>query len=300
MAEILRRTAPTRPWPGPEIRKHGWIDEIRPILLDELSSMGEVPLLPGVAREVMAMAADPEIPTAKLVGFINKDPVLAAQLLRVANSPFYGGKVTTLQQALMRVGTKGLAQLLLTVSAHRLLTIRDRPALTARLQTRSGAVAACASYIAQVQRNVDADAAYTAGLLHDVGWAVVHGLIARAGPKVPVMLRADDSKATAVAEAMHQSVGGVMARKWTLPPEVISAIEYHHEPESLGSGSAYELALTVGVATRVCDALRIGPADPLTTALEEDPMVVRLAMAPARLEAVLRRMKEGYASMAAK
>lgn len=304
MAEILRRTTPQRPWPPaaepPRDARQAWVvQDIRPVLLDEVDRMGQVPLLPGVAKEVMGMASDPEIPTARLVGCINKDPVLAAQLLRVANSPFYGGRVGTLQQALVRVGTKGLAQLLLTVAAHRMLTIRDRPALTARLQTRSGAVAAGAAYLAQAAGGMDAEATYTAGLLHDVGWAVIHGLIAKAGPKLPVALRADDGKASAVAEALHEEIGGIMARRWNLPNEVVAAIEHHHDPEGL-SGPALQMAMVTAVSVRLCDALRIGPSDGVPTPIEEDPLLLKLALQPARLEAVVRRMREGYGAMAAK
>ena len=73
-----------------------------------------LPTISKVVLELLEMLNDPDTPTTAIVRAIRKDQVLAAKVLRVANSSFYGrsGEVSSLDVA---IGTLGLHTLRTTV-----------------------------------------------------------------------------------------------------------------------------------------------------------------------------------------
>ncbi len=266
-----------------------WLDPaVRASVVDEARRVGEVPLLPGVALEAMAMAGQPDVPIRRIASILAHDAALAAHLLRVANSPLYGSgpRIARLPEALVRLGVQGLRQMLYAAAARRVLSVSGRPALSARMQTRAYAVAVGASAIGGAI-SADPDGSFVAGLLHDVGWAVVYGLAARSDSRLPAACR-DDEHLDEIAEHLHQEVGSVLAEQWNLPPQVVAAIGYHHDPGAAMTGS--QMAHVVAAAVRLCDTLHIEPFDPVTGPIEEDVVVRRLGLATEPIDRVRRRV----------
>jgi len=280
---MLQRTLrPSVAFPPEPASQAGWIHEVaRPLLLAELKTFAEVPLLPPVAREVMTLTNNPSLPVNRVVQVLGRDPVLAAQLLKAANSPLYGGnrRIAGLSEALLRIGTRGLRQLLLTVSANRVLMVRARPELTSRLQLRASAVASASSHIARIY-GTDADAAFMAGLLHDIGWAVIYGMAARSSSALPAEF-SDSARLEEVCLHLHAEIGEGLAVAWNLPPLVTSAIGYHHRPAEARAGVL--MAYVVAAGLRVCDSLGIGPVEPPSGKMENDPILQRLELTGQKL-----------------
>ena len=112
--------------------------ETRELLLFHAGKVGEVPLLPTVAREIMAMLGDPSVGMARVALSARKDPAMAANLLRVANSAAFGGAapVSSIREALVRIGIEGTKRFLYQTSTARILAVKARPELAARLQER--------------------------------------------------------------------------------------------------------------------------------------------------------------------
>jgi HD-like signal output (HDOD) protein len=266
-----------------------WIEQVvRPVLIEEARRTGEIPLLPQVAREAMSMASQPEVPIRQIANTLSRDAALAAHLLRVANSPLYGSgpKVSRLPEALVRLGVQGLRQMLYAAAARRVLSVNGRPAMSNRLQNRAFGVAVAASGIGGTL-SADPDGCFVAGLLHDVGWAVIHGLAARKDPRLPEILK-DEARVDEVAEHLHEEVGEVLAESWNLPPQIVAAIGYHHHPAGAVAGS--QMAHIVAAAVRICDALQIQPFDPPEFPLEQDPVLRKLALTTEQVARVKRRV----------
>ena len=87
-------------------------------LLDRLKSGECLPALSPVAIELVEMASDESTSAKELVSLIEKDPALTVRLIRLANSAFFQAavSVTTLQQAVVRVGFDRLRIMALSVS----------------------------------------------------------------------------------------------------------------------------------------------------------------------------------------
>src|SRR5215213_4960542 len=71
------------------------------------------PMIPALAVEVARLAQDPDVSAIRLTQVISKDPTLAANVVRLANSAFSASAttITSLNDAVVRVGTRSVRQL---------------------------------------------------------------------------------------------------------------------------------------------------------------------------------------------
>ncbi|MCA2977018.1 MAG: HDOD domain-containing protein, partial [Myxococcaceae bacterium] len=136
-----------------------------------------LPSPPVVVTKILELVRDPAFSPKDATPLMERDTTLAARVLRAANSVEHGGmeRASTLAQALTRLGVERLKSLLVEISAHQLFESRDARigALTRGLWEHSLAVAVLSRDTAQRCGVADTEAAYLAGLLHDVGKPVV-------------------------------------------------------------------------------------------------------------------------------
>lgn len=264
--------------------------ELRETLLAHAQKLGEVPLLPTVAREVMMLLGTPSVSMARVAQTVKQDPAMAANLLRVANSAAFqgNGPVASIRDALVRIGIDGTRRFLYQTSTGRILAVKARPELSARLQVRSAAVAHAAARIA-AHHGSDAETAFLAGLLHDVGWAVGYGLLARLQSSLPVELASDEVHAQRTVDALHTEIGATLARCWKLPPSAVDAIAGNHQPAETGAGL---MAHIVYAATHLCDTMGIGPVEPPEGELADNLIFQRLRLDRASLTTIRVQLKE--------
>jgi putative nucleotidyltransferase with HDIG domain len=238
----------------------------------------------------MMLLGTPSVAMGRVAQTVKQDPAMAANLLRMANSAAFGahGPVTSIRDALVRIGIEGTRRRLYQTSTARILAVKARPDLTARLQVRSGAVAHAAARIA-THHGSDAETAFLAGLLHDVGWAVGYGLLARLQSSLPAELATDEVRAQHTVDALHTEIGATLARSWNLPPSAVDAIAGHHQPAETGAGL---MAHIVYAATHLCDTMGIGPVEPPEGELADNPIVKRLRLDRTSLAAIRVQLTE--------
>jgi putative nucleotidyltransferase with HDIG domain len=191
-----------------------------------------IPTMPTVALECMAAVRGQK--SFKDIGnVVAKDPVLASRVLRLANSAAFPSRtpVTTLDSAISRMGTEGLATMLVQVSVHQAFTSRDDRIRAAfkGIWEHSLAVALLARDVAQALGGTpDPHGAYLAGLLHDIGKPVVGTLLLEAEKaltKGNAVAWMNDTVWKKVVDGSHRDVAVALATKWKLPAEVVRAIE---------------------------------------------------------------------------
>jgi putative nucleotidyltransferase with HDIG domain len=191
-----------------------------------------IPTMPNVAIECMTAVRSQK--SFKVIGaVVAKDPVLASRVLRLANSAAFPSRtpVTTLESAISRMGTEGLATMLVQVSVHQAFTSRDDRIRAAfkGIWEHSLAVALLSRDLAQALGGTpDPHAAYLAGLLHDIGKPVVGTLLLeaeRALTKGNTVAWMNDSVWKRVVDESHRDVAVALASKWKLPEDVVGAIQ---------------------------------------------------------------------------
>lgn len=194
----------------------------------------QLPLMPALAVDLVRSVQDEQIGSIELGCRIGADAALAAQLLRLVNSPFYGLS--------RRVGTVGDAVALLGFNLVRRLvaaTLTQRPAaelLPDNADTRGFwrhqlLVAALARALHATQAEDGAETAYMAGLLHDTGRLALHAW--QPGPDtLPTPSHRVGEEAVVAAERArhgldHAQAGAALLGAWQLPEAIVHAVGTH-------------------------------------------------------------------------
>ena len=182
------------------------------------------PVLPNVAIELTELTRKSTASYDDVVSALQKDPLIVAGVLKVAQSPVYGGRlpVQSLKEAIQRLGINTLRDIVWQVVAGmRLFRVKGYTAFMERLQAHCVFTGNMARLVA-TRAGVAAEHAFLCGLLHDVG--ISGTLIALSeesrAPAIDLLLAAIDG--------MHEQAGGMMAKLWGLAPEIAGVIERHH------------------------------------------------------------------------
>ncbi|MEE2830310.1 MAG: HDOD domain-containing protein, partial [Myxococcota bacterium] len=226
----------------------------------------------------------PQVTVNDLTRILERDPALSMRLLRMANDELISpvNPCRSIHEAILRVGIRPVRHLLMKATSERLLVIPDNPELTERLQGRAPAVARCSRRIAR-RIGADVNVAFTAGLLHDIGWAITFDLLRNHPECFPDWVYEERTKTwPAIAEYAHQVLGGALARAWELPTPVVAAIAFHHHPIEAGEPEA-EMAYIVSVANTLCDHLDLYP-DPKDSAKDDWSSALAIGVDPERLQ----------------
>lgn len=195
--------------------------------------------MPAVAMRLLEAAQDPNADLGKVVSWIEKDPAITTNLLKLCNSPFYGVRreVTSVRQAASLLGMKQVVQLAFTVLASRYLSsAQPGYALGAgELWRASIATAIAAETIAQEVRYPNPSTAYTAGLLQDLGKVVVAEFLEGELSQIWGLIDQGECQSFEEAEQRvvgmtHPEVGAILLERWGFPPSLVEAIRTHHRP----------------------------------------------------------------------
>jgi putative nucleotidyltransferase with HDIG domain len=200
------------------------------VLSERLANSDTVlPMLPSVAARVIELAADPDVHVAQLARIVTKDQVLASRLLGLANSAFAAPRqpVTTLTQAMVRLGTGRVRNLVLTVSFHSRLCDQRTYGPHGRRLMDHGVGTAYLARLAAERARVDVDEAFLCGLVHDIGKLLVYK--SAFDLEVQNGFRIDPGELDRVVTERHAELGARVLRGWQLPESLQQPVLYHHD-----------------------------------------------------------------------
>lgn len=227
--------------------------EVKARLLETFNSPKyRPPKLPAVAVELMRLAQDPDTDFSKVSRLLQKDAVLTGEILQIAQSPMYAGRiqVTSIQQALSRLGLKTLRDIVMQVAMNaRVFRAKPYQRPMESLKRHSAAVAHLCRIVSKYT-SLEGEYAFMCGLMHDVGIAgALIALTEGAGKKGPPPL----DEVWPAVEAVHEEASKMMVERWDLPADVAWAVGNHHIV--LIQGYPHPMAATVRLADEIADAL---------------------------------------------
>jgi putative nucleotidyltransferase with HDIG domain len=204
-------------------------------LQDAIARIGQLPVLDRALHRVRELAADPESDTNELVGALEADPGLAANVLRFANSAACARPIRaqTLRQAVNLVGRVSVGRLAVEAAVCRFFELAPGTGGASRglLHVHASQVAAVAGALAE-RAGADVEAAHLAGLLHDLGKLVMP--LAFGEAELDALAREHPigvARAELERERFgvdHAHAGEVFAREAFLEARVFNAIGAHH------------------------------------------------------------------------
>ena len=202
-----------------------------------VADIKELPTLPQVAVTLMDLLDDPNTGAPQINRVMARDPALASKILKLVNSAYYGlsNRVSSLNQAIVILGFKTVKSIALSASVMGLFkTHAEKGTFDRSLFWKHSIASACvARLVARKQKGADPEAAFSAGLLHDIGKLVLDQYLPVDMESIVGIAQKDKSDFISaerkVLETTHAEIGRWVAEKWGLPKELVGAIGYHHE-----------------------------------------------------------------------
>ncbi len=197
-------------------------------LLDRLKSGEGLPVLSPVATALVELASDETTSARALVSLIEKDPALAVRLIRLANSAFFQATVpvSTLQQAVVRVGFDRLRIMALSVSLRDTFPMGKVGVLDFRkLWKISLYRAMLAKAVARRLKGINPEEAFIAALILEIGLFVLYDLFLKASPPAAGMELEPLEDLLALERGRHgvdhRQLGEAALTHWRFPAHIV-------------------------------------------------------------------------------
>lgn len=223
---------------------------------------GDLPTMPQVANLVIEKLSEPNTSPNEINHLLSKDQALAARVLRIANSPFFGRarRVTRLTDAIVLMGFNSVRSLVLTSVFNDLFKSFG---LTEKLLWEHSLVCGSISQkLARVLNFPRSEEAFLVGLMHDIGKVILNlRYPEKMSPIVQEVYNTQERTFSEMEEEVfgfsHAEVGQAIAGKWNFAKEIEEAIGNHHHPER--SAIQPLLSHIVHFSNACCHKLEIGP-----------------------------------------
>ena len=234
------------------------------ILRKRLEGLEQMPTIPVILAPLLKYLDQPleQLDVQQVVDLISQDKSLAAQCLRMANSPVFGRwqAVDSVRSAVVALGLQRMRDIAVSCSVLKLTPLDSRGMDPVVFWEHS---LGCALVCRQFARKIgfaDPGKAYLAGLLHDIGivahlWIIPHEFTAALelakGRHIPL-----HEAETATLGCNHGETGRRVAESWRLSVELVETISCHHEPTH--AASHRDLVALVGLSDLLCRMSGLG------------------------------------------
>lgn len=258
-----------------------------------ISRITDIASLPEVTARIVEVVENPKSSAQDLHEIVRSDPALAAKILKVVNSAFYGlpAQVASLERAIVMLGLSAVKNIALASSLSRLF----KPGVALQsftpkdLWAHSVAVGICARMLAEVTGTM-VEEAFLAGLVHDMGLLIE--LQAFPDKLKTVVERCEKTGANfcdleqQTIGADHQAFGAFLAGKWKFPPGLRYAISYHHNPTTLRP-EFRRFVTTIQVADAICSQNDFGFSLTARSTDITDEMLEMIGVPATKIETML-------------
>ncbi|HKI49266.1 MAG TPA: HDOD domain-containing protein, partial [Desulfobacteria bacterium] len=173
-----------------------------------------------------------------LARVLASDQAIVAQILKVANSAFYGfpGKIASIEKASALFGIDRLSQLLTNMSISNLPSkiLKGYEMRSADLWQHALATAYGAKRVAETVFPEMAEDAYIAGLLHDSGKFILDACVFERKDRFKDHMTDTGCSFLEAERAIlgfdHAEIAYTACTQWNIPEVIALAIRFHHNP----------------------------------------------------------------------
>ncbi len=269
-----------------------------------IDSLGKLPPFSPILSKLMASLAGEDVSFVVLGDLIERDTVVAANILRVVNSAAYArrGTVNSVRHALSVLGVEKVRNTVLAMSISRMMNQTKPPAgwSMERFNQHAAAVAMLSDLLAQKVPTVYPEGAFVAGLLHDIGRLLIAMGLPREYGEISELYKRSSKPwfdcETEILSFHHAGLSAAAMDEWKLPEQIRDAVLWHHEPPP--ASKPMPLSRVIFAANTYVDSL--GHSIETEVHADSDPLagIESLGMAPAAQEQLLEQFQFEYAAIA--
>jgi putative nucleotidyltransferase with HDIG domain len=194
--------------------------------------------MPQAGIKLRSLLTEKDVSIDKIEAILRHDPGLAANVLRLANSAYFGRptKVSTLKHAIMLLGIKRFAQIAVTACMNKVMdtAVEGYGLSPGELWLHSIAVSTTAAALAKNRKLTETSDFFTPALLHDLGKLVLGEFVKKELPEIESLVSKEVPFIIAEKEVLgtdHAEIGALILSKWRFPGDLINAVRWHHDPE---------------------------------------------------------------------
>jgi len=233
--------------------------------------MEKLPSLPHILVKMLEVCHDDNADFQQISRIVAQDVAITGRVLALANSPLYSSasNVSTLERALLVLGTDTLKTLIITVAVQQFFSEfgRQRSMFLKQFWRQSLSCALLSKSFAALTNYDFPEQAYLAGLLHNVGSLVLQSQFPE---RYQAMLDSIDEKninESSIAQAEerefgvnHCGLGAELLASWGLDTFTCDAVRYHHEATEQAR-DAHHLVKLVRLSALLSEDDAIGDPD---------------------------------------
>ena len=206
-----------------------------------LKSIDKIPPFPATVQKVIELLDDDDYAVTDLVNVIKFDQAVAANILKISNSAYFGArqKIKTIQEAVVYLGQQQLIRAIQTAGISRFYQKGGvgYVSQSKELWEHSVAVALMSQILSRKLLGRENAVLYTAALLHDVGKIILGEYVHESFAQIIDRVKQSKCSFLEAEEEIiginHADLGGRIAVHWNFPSEIKDAIAYHHRPDLL-------------------------------------------------------------------
>jgi HD-like signal output (HDOD) protein len=225
-----------------------------------MDSISTAPAILMPLLELLRVPSD-NISMQKVVELVSYDGAIAAQCLRLANSPLFGCReIETVRAAVVAIGLEKVRSILVGLCMNRVIP-EDKWIIDPDAFWRHSL--GCALVTQRMAKKIEypePEKAYLAGLLHDLGF-LVNSVLYTDGFRECLRIAAEQHASLYVIEEQilgftHCETGQMLFESWGLPQELIEVARCHHDVNLLQA--AGPVACMVHLSDLLCRMCGLG------------------------------------------
>ncbi len=272
--------------------------QVRIYLERALSEVDTLPSVSNVFHKIMELTEDEEGRREELIRCVSVDQAIAAKVLQLINSAYYGMRqtISSLDVAVGLLGDRKIRDIAIMCASSGLLRseLRGYGIPADQFWLHSVTVAFAARLLANRLEPGLREAAFAGGLLHDVGKLVIDRLIEEPDQEIIWNSAGEISPGYHTKEVSlygfdHCAIGYFLARKWNFPENLTAAIAFHHYPDF--DVAHRELIRVVCAADALAHVIAMGSPDPGHLATLEEEGRIPVELSHEEVEAVVSEIK---------
>ena len=211
-----------------------------------LKKVSAFPSMPKAGIKLRALLSEKDVSIDEIERILRHDPGLAANVLRLANSAFFGipSKVATLKQAVILLGVKRFSKIAFGACMSKSMgtAVEGYGLSPGELWLHSIAVSTTAEALAKNRKLSETSDFFTPALLHDLGKLVLGKFVKAEQPQIDSLVADGVPFVIAEKEVLktdHAEIGALILSKWSFPDDLINAVRWHHYPEGLENSNLH-------------------------------------------------------------
>ncbi len=203
-----------------------------------IKKIEQIPTLPAISQKVLETLRDEDAPMDKIARLIEQDQALAVNVLKIANSSFYGclSTVSSIDHALVVLGMKEIKSILLGFSVHNFFSNHQaKKRFDHEKFWRHGIICSQVAKLLGRQFRIQNDSTlFLIGLIHDIGKIVVDQYLQEDFEQIIDHISAGKTTFSTAEKAVlgvtHYQIAAKLLKQWQFPNNVIMPVLYHHAP----------------------------------------------------------------------